>query len=61
VCYQAFVYDGKTGEKVGELGDPAHKGGIYGVSFSSNSLEVLTVSADKTAKIWNMENFENVW
>ncbi|KAF6021051.1 WDR1 [Bugula neritina] len=57
---RAFVYDGKTGEKVGELGDPAHKGGIYGVSFSSNSLEVLTVSADKTAKIWNMENFENV-
>lgn len=30
---QAFVYDGKTAEKVGELGSPsAHNGGIYAVS-----------------------------
>lgn len=31
--YQAYVYDGKTAEKVGELGSPsAHNGGIYAVS-----------------------------
>lgn len=30
---QAYVYDGKTAEKVGELGSPsAHNGGIYAVS-----------------------------
>ncbi len=30
----AFLYDGKTGEKIGALGggDGAHKGGIYSVS-----------------------------
>ena len=31
--FQSFVYDGKSGERVGQLGDPqAHKGGIYAVS-----------------------------
>jgi len=31
-CLKAFLYDGKSGEKKAELGSPAHKGGIYGVS-----------------------------
>ena len=35
VLLQSFVYDGKTGEKRGELGNPAHKGGIYGVRIFS--------------------------
>ncbi|KAI0228243.1 Actin-interacting protein 1 [Lamellibrachia satsuma] len=53
---KAFIYDGKSGEKIGQLGElsPAHKGGIYGVSFSPDSKQVLTVSADKTAKIWDV-------
>lgn len=25
------MYDGKTGEKIKEIGSPAHKGGIYDV------------------------------
>ena len=30
---QVFIYDGKTGEKLGSLGgDVAHSGGIYAVS-----------------------------
>jgi len=30
---QVFIYDGKTGEKLGSLGgDTAHAGGIYAVS-----------------------------
>lgn len=57
---KAFVYDGKTGEMIGELGMPAHKGGIYGMCFSPDSSEVLTVSADKTAKIWNVASRELV-
>lgn len=32
---QVFIYDGKTGEKLGSLGgDVAHSGGIYAVSKS---------------------------
>ena len=32
---QVFIYDGKTGEKLGSLGgDAAHSGGIYAVSKS---------------------------
>ena len=33
---KAFVYDGKTGELLGEMNEPAgkiHKGGVYGVSL----------------------------
>ena len=29
---KVFIYDGKDGELIKELGVPAHKGGIYGVS-----------------------------
>lgn len=58
--FQAYVFDGKTGEKLLELGSPAHKGGIYGVTFSPNNSEVLTVSGDKTAKIFNAESGECV-
>ena len=58
---QAYVYDGKNGERMLELGDPAHKGGIYGVDFSKDSKEVITVSGDKTAVIWNVETGESVW
>ncbi|XP_077991958.1 WD repeat-containing protein 1-B-like [Glandiceps talaboti] len=61
---KSFIYDGKTGELIGELGgnggQSAHAGGIYGVSWSPDSTEVLTVSADKTAKIWNVEKNELV-
>lgn len=58
---QAYLYDGKTGDMTLELGSPAHKGGIYGVAFSGNGKEVLTVSGDKTAKIWNVDTGEIVW
>jgi len=34
----------------------AHDGGIYGVSWSPNSQYILTASADKTCKKWNVED-----
>ena len=37
-----FVFDGKTGEKTGALGAPAHKGGIYAVSFNANGSKLLS-------------------
>ncbi|KAN0053272.1 hypothetical protein ACTA71_009721 [Dictyostelium dimigraforme] len=51
---KAFVYDGKTGDKLIEL-NPAqqHTGGIYSCSWSSDNERVLTASADKTCKIWD--------
>ncbi|KAI3409557.1 WD_REPEATS_REGION domain-containing protein [Psidium guajava] len=52
---KGIIYDGKTGEKIGELSsDDGHKGSIYAVSWSPDSKQVITVSADKSAKIWDI-------
>ncbi|CAG5120927.1 unnamed protein product [Candidula unifasciata] len=52
-----FVYDGNTSDLIGELGAPkAHAGGIYSISFSADSKKLLSVSGDKTAKIWNLDS-----
>lgn len=32
---KVYIYDGATSELVGEVGSPAHQGGVYGVSFLS--------------------------
>ncbi|XP_052179853.1 actin-interacting protein 1-2 [Diospyros lotus] len=54
---KGMLYDGKTGEKIGELSsEDGHKGSIYAVSWSPDSKQVLTVSADKTAKIWEISD-----
>ena len=53
-----FVYDGKTGDIKLELGSPAHKGGVYGVSWSPTSDKILSASGDKTCKIWKVETGE---
>lgn len=50
-----YLYDGKTGELIGEVGSPAHKGGIYDLSWSSDNKHVLTASGDKTAKIFDVD------
>ncbi|KAF5730320.1 66 kDa stress protein [Tripterygium wilfordii] len=57
---KGLVYDGKSGEKIGELSsEDAHKGSIYAVSWSGDSKQVLTVSADKTAKVWEISGDGN--
>jgi len=60
---QGSVFDGKTGDKLGELSnaDP-HKGTIYSCSWSADSSFLLTSSADKSCKIWDMsgETYECV-
>lgn len=53
---RAIVFNGENGEKVGEFGSPAHKGGIYALAFSGNGQHVVTVSGDKTAKIWEVSS-----
>ncbi|RCH82918.1 WD40 repeat-like protein [Rhizopus azygosporus] len=51
-----FVYDGKTGDKVDELSqiENGHTGGIFAFSWSDDSTQILTSSADCTAKIWDV-------
>ncbi|GKV42921.1 hypothetical protein SLEP1_g50276 [Rubroshorea leprosula] len=52
---KGILYDGKTGEKMGELSsENGHTGSIYAVSWSPDSKQVLTVSADKSAKVWDI-------
>ncbi|XP_027367497.1 actin-interacting protein 1-2-like [Abrus precatorius] len=52
---KGIIYDGKTGDKLGELSaEDGHSGSIYAVSWSPDSKQVLTVSADKSAKVWDI-------
>lgn len=54
------IYDGKTADKLFELNgsgaqQQAHSGSIYSLCWDPSNKFVLTVSGDKTAKIWNVE------
>ncbi|EFA08118.1 actin-interacting protein 1 [Tribolium castaneum] len=52
---KVFLYDGTSSDLVGEVGSPAHSGGVYGVSWSPDGKQLLTASGDKTAKLWDVE------
>jgi WD40 repeat protein len=47
---QIVVYDGATGQSVGEVAD-AHAGSIYSVAFASDGRRFATASADKSVKV----------
>ncbi|XP_003744021.1 actin-interacting protein 1 [Galendromus occidentalis] len=49
-----FIYNADTYELIGELGPPAHKGGVYAVSWSPDGSQLLSASGDKSSKIWDV-------
>lgn len=51
----AFVYDGKTGDEVGQL-KIDHKGSVYTCCWSPDGSQIMTASADKTVKVFNAES-----
>ncbi|XP_019880365.1 actin-interacting protein 1 [Aethina tumida] len=52
---KVHLYDGTSSDLVGEVGSPAHAGGVYGVAWSPDGKQLLTASGDKTAKLWDVE------
>jgi len=52
---KVFLYDGSSADLVGEIGSPAHKGGVYAVAWNPDGTQLLTASGDKTCKLWDVE------
>jgi WD repeat-containing protein 1 (actin-interacting protein 1) len=50
---RVWLYDGKTGEAVKQIGEGAHKGSIFGVCWAPDSRKFATCSGDQTVKIWD--------
>lgn len=51
-----WLYDGKTGEPKGQIGEGEHRGSIFGVAWAKDSKRFVTASGDQTVKIWDAES-----
>ncbi|EJC99333.1 WD40 repeat-like protein [Fomitiporia mediterranea MF3/22] len=52
---KVFLYEGKTGEPLGECSGEVHKGSIMAASWSPDSKNLATSSLDGTVKLWDVE------
>ncbi|KAF2477718.1 WD40 repeat-like protein [Lindgomyces ingoldianus] len=50
-----WLYDGRTGEPKGQIGEGVHTGSIFGISWAKDSNKFVTASADQTVRIWDLE------
>lgn len=57
---KVVLFEGTEGTKIGELVDSdckeavAHEGGVFSLSWHSDSKKLVTASGDKTLKLWNV-------
>jgi len=54
-----YIYDGKTGDNIKVLANEkegGHTAGIYSISWNKEGTKLLSASADKTAKIFDVES-----
>ncbi|GAB7366298.1 hypothetical protein MBLNU230_g8098t1 [Neophaeotheca triangularis] len=55
-----WLYDGKTGEAVKQVGEGVHKGSIFGVAWKADGKRFVTCSGDQTVRVWEVESGECV-
>ncbi|KAI5117164.1 hypothetical protein M0805_001022 [Coniferiporia weirii] len=57
---KVFLYDGKTGETIGEFTGDLHKGSVMSANWSPDGKTIATSSMDGTVKLWNIERKQTI-